>query len=538
MPKAGFAGSAGGNLRLNAKMFAAATIGYALLLIFFVLFTCRINLLFFGSQGIGIFSAYAHAAEMGQVGCMFLLAAAAYFNSSATERIAPYIALALLVCGYALTLDMVLERNPQQVLPYVAGTVFGCGWSACFLCWTSVLSRMVDDDSTRVLISATVLAGFFVLGMSWIPTTVALFSILSVVIASCCALLFFCLYAIPALAEPFPGKGEHERSSFAQNENEMRKSYRARFVNWVFVHRQSLLCVGAISFACGAQRVVSLEGFLPQDMAQGLSAVGYFGGTFLFFLIQKTGIGKLSAYGVYTALLLVMATDVALTPLQNESVQAALYGVDLVCFSTVSMCVVATVLRAIRRVWQNPLFVGGAVCGMMYCSIQVGRIVCNAILELFGLNAFGIAAVSIVISYVVVFVVLSSNLFFRLVKRSSAFRKEPDGGGADASTSDQSRVVVSVANITEDQLRENPVYRRQYKLTEREIDTAIFLLAGYNSADIAKMLVISQNTVKTHLKNLYAKMGVHNRRELIDALNTIEALRAGEEGADQGGETP
>ena len=59
-------------------------------------------------------------------------------------------------------------------------------------------------------------------------------------------------------------------------------------------------------------------------------------------------------------------------------------------------------------------------------------------------------------------------------------------------------------------------------MTDREIDVTVLLLAGYNSTDIAKILTLSVNTVKTHLKNLYAKMGVHNRRELIGLLNEIE----------------
>lgn len=95
-------------------------------------------------------------------------------------------------------------------------------------------------------------------------------------------------------------------------------------------------------------------------------------------------------------------------------------------------------------------------------------------------------------------------------------------GAEGPSDDDRKRVVISVANVTEDQLRENPVYRVQYKLTDREIDVAVLLLAGYNSTDIAKILTISVNTVKTHLKNLYAKTDVHNRRELIELLNQIE----------------
>ena len=93
---------------------------------------------------------------------------------------------------------------------------------------------------------------------------------------------------------------------------------------------------------------------------------------------------------------------------------------------------------------------------------------------------------------------------------------------AEADEDPKRRVIISVASVTEDELRENPVYRTQYKLTDREIDVTVLLLAGYNSTDIAKILTLSVNTVKTHLKNLYAKMGVHNRRELIGLLNEIE----------------
>ena len=50
-----------------------------------------------------------------------------------------------------------------------------------------------------------------------------------------------------------------------------------------------------------------------------------------------------------------------------------------------------------------------------------------------------------------------------------------------------------IANVTEGQLRENPVYRQGYGLTDREMDVLVLLLAGYNAADIAEMLSISTN---------------------------------------------
>jgi LuxR family maltose regulon positive regulatory protein len=50
-------------------------------------------------------------------------------------------------------------------------------------------------------------------------------------------------------------------------------------------------------------------------------------------------------------------------------------------------------------------------------------------------------------------------------------------------------------------------------LTNREIDILFLLADRKTNKEIAQDLVISENTVRFHLKNIYAKLDVHNRRE-------------------------
>jgi DNA-binding NarL/FixJ family response regulator len=55
---------------------------------------------------------------------------------------------------------------------------------------------------------------------------------------------------------------------------------------------------------------------------------------------------------------------------------------------------------------------------------------------------------------------------------------------------------------------------RRERLTAREIEIARSVAAGSKNAEIATQLSISESTVKTHLNNIFQKLGVRDRVEL------------------------
>lgn len=57
---------------------------------------------------------------------------------------------------------------------------------------------------------------------------------------------------------------------------------------------------------------------------------------------------------------------------------------------------------------------------------------------------------------------------------------------------------------------------REFDLTAREVEILRFLARGRNKQAISEELVLSPNTVKTHIRNIYVKIGVHSQQELID----------------------
>lgn len=55
-----------------------------------------------------------------------------------------------------------------------------------------------------------------------------------------------------------------------------------------------------------------------------------------------------------------------------------------------------------------------------------------------------------------------------------------------------------------------------YKLTEREREVADLFLQGRSLKKVASLLVISPNTVQSHIKSVYRKLDIHSKDELID----------------------
>jgi LuxR family maltose regulon positive regulatory protein len=61
-------------------------------------------------------------------------------------------------------------------------------------------------------------------------------------------------------------------------------------------------------------------------------------------------------------------------------------------------------------------------------------------------------------------------------------------------------------------------------LTERELEVLLLLAGGLSNKDLASRLFVAPSTIKQHLKNIYAKLGVHSRTEAVARARELNLL--------------
>lgn len=124
------------------------------------------------------------------------------------------------------------------------------------------------------------------------------------------------------------------------------------------------------------------------------------------------------------------------------------------------------------------------------------------------------------------------NPFYRLVMRPSGFDDElklwlPAGPGTVRAFffvratgrpdfDERDRAVLSVLRLHLGEIRQR--WERRHRppgLTAREIEVLHLLRDGLTNKEIARQLLISQGTVRTHLENIFAKLNVHTRAAAI-----------------------
>ncbi len=161
---------------------------------------------------------------------------------------------------------------------------------------------------------------------------------------------------------------------------------------------------------------------------------------------------------------------------------------------------------------------GWAIVSLGYAG---GALFGQAVGVAFGVEAEAVNAVTV--SLTIVAVMASSILGaaqYPRVEEGSVWGPQPVAG--DDSSEPQEDAGISVP-------APDPIVEAcaqivaRYGLSEREQNVLDLLARGNTRASIAEKLCISENTVRVHVKNIYSKLHIHSKQQLIDMVDKLAA---------------
>lgn len=79
----------------------------------------------------------------------------------------------------------------------------------------------------------------------------------------------------------------------------------------------------------------------------------------------------------------------------------------------------------------------------------------------------------------------------------------------------QTRLANDNQSMNENKKRVSIKLKNRFDITDRETEIIGLVFNGYSNSEISSKLYISENTVKKHLSNIYIKLHISSRPQLV-----------------------
>lgn len=186
-----------------------------------------------------------------------------------------------------------------------------------------------------------------------------------------------------------------------------------------------------------------------------------------------------------------------------STILSGIFGGALVV-AMIPVCVFAIAIAKDQNV--SPIFICGTLPMIITLSYQLGYLTNLLLMRYAGMAAYNISKVAAVcLALVAIVVVALFALSSTRHNQIAPILKKTSAQNGSRYTTDNS-----------DELIQLLVDRKGF--SPREAEISVLFAQGRSAPYIAKQLFLAESTVKSHIRRAYAKMGVHNRQDFLDAL--------------------
>ena len=232
------------------------------------------------------------------------------------------------------------------------------------------------------------------------------------------------------------------------------------------------------------------------------------------FCAAKRPVASLGALYKITLPLVAAAYAVLLTVGQDHP-EILGFIAQIACLVTECLCWVLIVDRAQRGV--SALLVIGAGRFVVQLGMSLGELA-----GFVGVNNMSLFGTLVIFLLVLSFVFLFSERETSLGVKDQADGAAELGGGTAADAGAESLSSDAAAGEpSQPAVPADPLYPPEWNLTEREDEILGLWVTSHGLRSIGETLGLSESTVKTHVRHIYEKCGVHSRAELIALLDRV-----------------
>ena len=472
--------------------------------------------------------------------CYFASAVGVYYFPGPTRRFMVMLASVPYLLGWCCLIAAIYLHAAALALVMAGGALLGLGSAGFYMLWQRLFASSDSDRGNHDLILGTAFGAILYFALYAIPQAVTAFLI---------PLVFMPLFALAIVLKS--REIDLKQPMFDDIPREHPQVYRRVLHDYW----RSALCVGAIGFCTGVMRALAIGEPQVGSLVNVLSMVGCLiagVGVLVLWQFKNVRMNVTNAYRVAFPLVISSFLVLPFCSVGYARWQAAiLYAV----YSVAIVLMMIQCAQASRDRGINPVFIYGFFGGIVYVLHDVGFLAGTFAEQIRVIGMEPQAIVALVAVYLLGLMFFIGQGGF---KRALAMGEADDielmtGAPTEASTVEERQIDLDATEASAEKAGETtasaesaarkeqslpskrddgPTYqdrlskqaalvRQHYRLSARETEVMELIARGNTVARIAEQLVVSENTIRTHSKRIYAKLDIHKKQELVDLLETF-----------------
>ena len=499
------------------------------------------------------------------------LLALSWYRPRAAERVHALGFSVPLATGPLLLIASMYLEAATPVLVIVGAALTGAGSAGFLASWQRVFASLDAAQGTSALIAGTAGSAIIYFCICFIPAALVAYLIPLVMVP----LAGLCLW--------LSAQGTSVKQPMFED---VPREHALIYRNVIRESLLPALSVGALGFCSGSVRFLAISHQELLSFVNIVSMAVLLIIFVAFFLVWRTRTITFSLTTVFRILFPLAATCVVALPFAGAGFTDACAAASYACFMVATVLMMMHCAQISRDSGINPLFIYAFYGLVAYAFQMMGYATGAASHDGFALGVEQLSLVSLATLFVMLMVSLFGRRTYKLrtdrleflapakteagasrtapsaadeaeqanaategAKTTAAATPESDTTGPSTEEAGAARVTANKTETCEPRVRDPHVVQvtrgsslgasayeqaldrtallcrtlaERYGLSSRETEVAELIARGYTGPAIAEALFISENTMRTHNRRIYAKLGVHKKQELLRLLETMD----------------